>query len=62
MEKRKRQRDAKSGDEILTYMKKVGKNEFYQRIPKSDPYPKQLPNQNEKGTITSSKKLRIRNK
>jgi hypothetical protein len=31
MEKRKRQRDAESGGEILTYMQKVGKNDFYQR-------------------------------
>jgi hypothetical protein len=34
MEKRKIQRDAESGGEILTYMQKVGKNDFYQRIPK----------------------------
>jgi hypothetical protein len=34
MEKRKRQQDAESGNEILTYMQKVGKNDFYQRIPK----------------------------
>jgi hypothetical protein len=58
MEKRKRQRDAESGDEILTYMQKVGKNDFYQRIPKSDPSPQKLPNQKEKSTGTSNKKLR----
>ena len=48
MEKRKRQQDVESGGEILTYMQKVGKNDFYQRIPKSDPSPKRLPNQKEK--------------
>jgi hypothetical protein len=49
MEKWKIKRDAKNGDKILTYMQKVGKNEFYQRIPNSDPSPKKLPNQKEKG-------------
>jgi hypothetical protein len=34
MEKIKIQQDAESGNEILTYMQKVGKNDFYQRIPK----------------------------
>jgi hypothetical protein len=42
MEKRKRQRDAESGGEILTYMQKVGKNDFYQRTFKSDPSPKKF--------------------
>jgi hypothetical protein len=42
MEKRKRQRDAESGGGILTYMQKVGKNDFYQWTFKSDPSPKQV--------------------
>jgi len=35
MAERKIQQDAESGNEILTYMQKVGKNDFYQRIPKT---------------------------
>jgi hypothetical protein len=58
--KEEKKQDAESGNEILTYMQKVGKNDFYQRIPKSDPS-KKLPNQKEKSTRTSNKKLRNRN-
>jgi hypothetical protein len=58
MEKWKRQQDAESGGGILTYMQKVGKNDFYQRTFKSDPSPKKLPNQKEKCIVTSNKKLK----
>jgi hypothetical protein len=41
MEKWKRQRDARSGGEILTYMQQVGKkNDFLPKDTKSDPCPK----------------------
>jgi hypothetical protein len=58
MEKRKIQRDAESGNEILTYMQKVGKNDFYQRIPKNVTHPKKLPNRKKKSTETTNRKLR----
>jgi hypothetical protein len=48
MEKRKRQQDAESGGGILTYMQKVGKNDFYQRTFKSDPSPKKVTKPKEK--------------
>jgi hypothetical protein len=57
IEKRKRQQDVESGGEILTYMQKFGKNDFYQRTFKSDPSPKKLPNQKKKCIVTSNKKL-----
>ena len=60
MAKQKRQQDAESGGGILTYMQKVGKNEFYQRTFKSDPYPQKLPNQKAKCIVTSNKKLKNR--
>jgi hypothetical protein len=40
MEKQKIQQDVENGGEILTYMQKVGKNEFYQRIFKVTHLPK----------------------
>jgi hypothetical protein len=58
IEKRKIQRDAESGDKILTYMQKVEKNGFYQRVPKSDTSAKKSPNQKENSTEMSNKKLR----
>jgi len=57
--KKKRQQDVESGDEILTYVQKFGKNEFYQRILKSDPSPQNYQTKRKRGTITFNKKLRI---
>jgi hypothetical protein len=56
MEKRNRQKDAKSGNEILTYMQKVEKMTFTKIYPKSDPS-QELPKQKKKSTRRTNKKL-----
>jgi hypothetical protein len=58
MAKRKIKRDVESGGAILTYMQKVGKNEFFQGTFKSDPSLKKLQNQKKNSIITSNKKLK----
>ena len=61
MEKRKWKKYVESENETLTYMQKVGKNDFLPTDTKSDPSPKGYQTKR-KCIIKSNKELRIRTK